>query len=63
FLASTTYRAVYTVRFKSVVYVLHTFQKKARKGIKTPNSEIDLVKRRLKVAEQHYRNVYEGYEE
>ena len=55
-----TYRAVYTVRFKAAVYVLHAFQKKARQGIKTPKSEIDLIKHRLKAAQQHYRDVYEG---
>jgi phage-related protein len=49
-----TYRAVYTVKFERAVYVLHAFQKKARKGIKTPQEEIDLVRRRLKVAEQDH---------
>jgi len=33
-----TYRAVYTVRFADVVYVLHAFQKKSKKGIATPKS-------------------------
>jgi phage-related protein len=50
-----TYRAVYTVKFESAVYVLHAFQKKARKGTKTPQEEIDLVRRRLKVAEQDHK--------
>jgi len=45
-----TYRAVYTVRFAERVYVLHVFQKKSKKGIATPASEIDLVRRRLKRA-------------
>ncbi len=45
-----TYRAVYTVRFADRVYVLHVFQKKSRKGIATPQSEIDLVRQRLKRA-------------
>jgi phage-related protein len=49
-----TYRAVYTVRFVEAVYVLHAFQKKAKKGIATPKREIDLVKKRLKDAEEHY---------
>ena len=52
------YRAVYTVRFKAAIYVLHVFQKKAKRGIATPRQEIDLVKRRLKAAEQHYMNTY-----
>jgi len=53
-----TYRAVYTVRFKGAVYVLHAFQKKAKKGIATPKQEIDFVKHRLKVAERHYKDTY-----
>src|SRR2546425_10599109 len=46
-----TYRAVYTVRFTAAVFVLHVFQKKARKGIETPKDEIDLIRKRLKAAE------------
>jgi phage-related protein len=46
-----TYRAVYTVKFQNAVYVLHAFQKKSRKGIKTPQSDIDLIKENLKAAE------------
>ena len=46
-----TYRAVYTVRFAAAVYVLHVFQKKARKGIETPKHEINLIHERLKAAE------------
>src|ERR1700680_1881287 len=53
-----TYRAVYTVRFAGVIYVLHAFQKKSRKGIETPKHEIDVIKARLKVAEAHYRQNY-----
>lgn len=49
-----TYRAVYTVRFRETVYVLHAFQKKSPKGIKTARSDVDLVERRLKVARQDY---------
>ena len=50
-----TYRAVYTVKFENAVYVLHAFQKKSTKGIATPQREIDLIRRRLADAEQHYR--------
>lgn len=45
-----TYRAVYTVKFKGVIYVLHCFQKKSKKGITTPQADIDLIKSRLKDA-------------
>jgi phage-related protein len=50
-----TYRAVYTVRFRDAIYVLHAFQKKSKKGIATPKKEIDLIKERLAAAERHYR--------
>ena len=53
-----TYRAVYTVRFAAVVYVLHAFQKKSKKGIETPRRETELIKARLKMAEAHYRENY-----
>ena len=55
-----TFRAVYTVRFETVVYVLHAFQKKARRGIATPKQELDLVRRRLRAAERHYRDTQRG---
>ena len=45
-----TYRAVYTVRFASAVYVLHAFQKKSKAGIKTPKKDMDLIEARLKAA-------------
>ena len=54
-----TFRAVYTVRFETAVYVLHAFQKKARRGIATPRKEIGLVRRRLRATEQHYRDTQE----
>jgi phage-related protein len=50
-----TYRAVYTVRFRDAVYVLHAFQKKSKKGIATPKAEIALIQRRLADAEQHHK--------
>jgi phage-related protein len=46
-----TYRAIYTVRFKSAVYVLHAFQKKSKRAISTPKQDIDLVRARLNRAE------------
>jgi phage-related protein len=39
-----TYRAVYTVKFSELVYVLHAFQKKSKKGSATPKPDIDLIK-------------------
>ncbi len=49
-----TYRVVYTVRFSSAVYALHAFQKKSKKGVQTPKKDIELIKSRLKKAEEHY---------
>ncbi|MEI8395239.1 MAG: type II toxin-antitoxin system RelE/ParE family toxin [Rhodospirillaceae bacterium] len=49
-----TYRAVYTVRFAEIVYVLHAFQKKSRNGIATPPEELETVRRRLARAEQEH---------
>jgi phage-related protein len=53
--AGDTYRAVYTVRFKDAIYVLHAFQKKSKRSVSTPKKEIDLIKQRLAAAEQDYR--------
>jgi phage-related protein len=47
---SGTYRCMYTVKFKTGIYVLHAFQKKSHKGITTPKEHIDMVKRRFKQA-------------
>jgi phage-related protein len=38
----------------SAVYVLHCFKKKSKQGVKTPQSDIELVKRRLRDAEADY---------
>ena len=45
-----TYRAVYTVRYPSAVYVLHVFQKKSKQGKATPKQDMELVESRLKIA-------------
>jgi len=47
-----TYRTVYAVKLGDEIYVLHCFQKKSTRGIKTPKKEIDLIKRRLKIAQE-----------
>jgi phage-related protein len=49
-----TYRAVYTVKLRGAVYVLHVFQKKATHGIATPQREIALIKARWQQAQRHY---------
>ena len=47
-----TYRAVYAVRFETAIYVLHVFQKKSKTGRTTPQREIELIRQRLKRAEE-----------
>lgn len=49
-----TYRAVYTVRFKDSIYVLHAFQKKSTRGIATPKRELDTIRQRLADARRHH---------
>ena len=53
-----TYRSVYTVKFKDVLYVLHCFKKKSKKGIATPKQDIKLIDERLKDAKSHYEAHY-----
>jgi phage-related protein len=40
------------VRFSAAVFVLHVFQKKAKRGVATPRQDMELIRDRLKVAEQ-----------
>ena len=47
---SDTYRTVYAVQISDYIYVLHAFQKKSPKGIKTAQKDIDLIKQRYKQA-------------
>jgi phage-related protein len=49
------YRAVYTVRFEGVLYVLHVFQKKSSKGIATPTRHLELIRQRLRQAQVIHR--------
>lgn len=52
-----TFRAVYTIQFAGALYVLHAFQKKSRKGIRTPKGVLDLVNQRLKAAKEHHATI------
>ncbi len=52
-----TFRTIYTVKLAGIVYVLHAFQKKSKKGIATPPKDIELIQKRLKLAiETHKSN-------
>ena len=61
--AGDTYRAVYTVRLAGRIYVLHVFQKKSKSGIKTPKPEIELIKSRLKRADEEHARWLEARKE
>lgn len=51
-----TFRAVYTVKFSDAIVVLHAFQKKSKRGVKTPKQDMELIRSRLKLAEEIYKN-------
>lgn len=50
--AGSTYRAVYPVKHREAIFVLHVFQKKSRHGIETPREEMALMRQRLSLAEE-----------
>jgi phage-related protein len=56
-----TCRAVYTIKFEEVVYVLHVFQKKSKRGIETPKQDVELIEKRLKRAKDHYEQYYKPH--
>jgi phage-related protein len=49
-----TFRGVYLIRLEGAVYVLHAFKKKSLTGIKTAQKDIELIKSRIKLAEEHH---------
>ena len=58
--AGGTYRAVYTVKFKEAVFVLHCFQKKSKSGISTPQKDMEIIHVRLKIAEALAKEIRDG---
>jgi phage-related protein len=56
--AGNTFRAVYMIGFAKAVYVLHAFQKKSPRGIKTARRDVELVSERLKQARKEYQERY-----
>lgn len=55
-----TYRAVYVVNLGEHIYVLHVFQKKSKKGIVTPKKDMDLIRSRLKRAQEIAKELENG---
>ena len=47
-----TYRAVYAVKLGDEIYVLHTFKKKSKKRIKLPKEDMEVIRQRLKRAQE-----------
>ena len=50
--ASDAYRVVVAVQLGRRIYVLHAFQKKSKKGIATPQKDVDLIKKRYAEARE-----------
>ncbi len=42
------FRVIYAVQLGEAIWVVHAFEKKSTRGIKTPKREIDLIKERLR---------------
>ena len=57
--SSGTYRTVYTVSIGYAIYVVHAFQKKSKSGIATPETEIELVRQRLRQLRSEVKNAKE----
>ena len=56
---SDTWRAVYTLKYREALYVLHAFQKKSKQGIKTPRQHINMIQSRLKLAQEHHEQTHQ----
>jgi len=53
------YRAAYTAQYEKVLYVLHCFQKKSKRGAKTPRRDMNMIYSRLRIAEEDYQLNYQ----
>ena len=40
-------RVVYTVQIGAAIWMIHAFQKKSKRGIKTPKAKAELIRERL----------------
>ncbi len=46
------FRTLYAIKIDADIWVLHAFQKKSKSGIKTPQTDVDLIRERLKRLKQ-----------
>jgi phage-related protein len=53
-----TFRVMYVVKLRGAMYVLHAFNKKAKRGAKTPQRDLDLLEQRLHMAKHDYEERY-----
>ena len=51
-LGGNAFRVVYAVQLAEEIWVIHAFQKKSTRGIKTPQREIDLIENRIKTLKE-----------
>ncbi len=58
-----TYRAMYTVKFEGVVYVLDVLKKKSKKGRSTPRADLQRLQERLKPARIDYEETDDAEDE
>jgi len=54
--SSSSFRAVYTIKFKNYLYVLHVFKKKSSTGISLSKKDRELISTRIKAAKEFYKN-------
>lgn len=52
------FREIYTARYEEVVFVVHIFQKKSKRGAQIPKEDRELIEKRLKWAEEVYKEQY-----
>jgi phage-related protein len=50
--ASDAYRVITAVQLGRRIYVLHAFQKKSKRGIATPQRDVDLIRKRYAEAQE-----------
>ena len=51
-----TYRAVYVAKLGDEIYILLTFKKKSKRGIKIPKEDIEVIRQRLRSAQEMAKN-------
>lgn len=56
----STYRLVLCIGLRGVVYVLHVFKKKSKRGIETPREHIGTIRKRLHLARLHHQTHQTG---